>query len=90
MRIGISSSVLSSKSVDRAANSGRSTIENMGIDHGRLDVIVAQKLLNSANVVAAFQQVNCKGVSVRLDFGISRTPYSIEFRAYSTCLESVK
>jgi hypothetical protein len=63
MRIGISSSVMASKSVDRAANSGRSPIKDMGVDHRRLDVAVAQEFLNCPNVVAAFEQMRRKGMT---------------------------
>ena len=35
---------MASKSVERAANSGRSTIEDMGVNHRRLHVAVAQEL----------------------------------------------
>ena len=62
MRIGISSSVMASKSVDRAANSGRSPVEDMGVDHRRLDVAVAQEFLYGSNVIAPFEQVRCEGM----------------------------
>ncbi len=62
MRIGISSSVMASKSVDRAANSGRSPIEDLGIGHRRLDVAVTQKLLDGSNVIAPFKQMRGKGM----------------------------
>ena len=43
MRIGISSSVLAPKSVERAENYGRYPIEDMVGDHRRLDFTVAHK-----------------------------------------------
>ena len=55
MRIGISSSVLASKFVDRTANSGRSPIEDMGVDHRRLDVLVPQQFLHRPEVVTVLQ-----------------------------------
>jgi histone H3/H4 len=33
MRIGISTSAIASKSSDRAANAGRSTVEDVDVDH---------------------------------------------------------
>jgi hypothetical protein len=69
MRIGISSSVMASKSVDRAANSGRSPIEDMGVDHRRLDVAVAQEFLYGSNVIAAFEQVSGEGMPERMASG---------------------
>ena len=39
-----------------------SPIENMGIDHGGFDVLVAEQLLNGADIVAVLEQVGCKGV----------------------------
>jgi hypothetical protein len=55
MRISISSSVIASKSVDRAANSGRSPSEDMGVDHRRLDVLVPQQFLHRPDVVTVLQ-----------------------------------
>jgi len=40
-----------SKSIDRAANSSRSTVEKMGINHGRFDVIMAQEFLDCADAL---------------------------------------
>ena len=53
MRIGISSSALSSKPVHRAAYTRRPPIEDMSIDHGRLDIFMAQELLDRSDVVTA-------------------------------------
>jgi len=45
----------------------------MGIDHRRFDVAVAQRLLDSSNVMAAFEQVGRKGVPE----GVARGPLLI-------------
>ena len=60
MRIGIRTSF--SESIHRAANVRRSTIEDMEMDHRRLDVAVAQKVQDGSDVVAAFEQVGGKGM----------------------------
>ena len=69
MRIGISSSVLASKSIYRAANSGRSPVKDMGVDHRRLYIAVAQKFLYGSNVIAAFEQVSGEGMLERMASG---------------------
>ena len=38
----------------------------MGVNHGGLDIFVAQQLLHGANVVAIFKQVGGKAVSERM------------------------
>ena len=35
----------------------------MGIDHGCLDIIVPEQLLNGSDVVAAFQEMSREGVA---------------------------
>jgi hypothetical protein len=55
MRISIKSSYSISKPVDWAANPGRATVKDMGIDHRRLYVAVTQKFLDGSNIVTAFQ-----------------------------------
>ena len=37
-------------------------IEDVGVDHRRLDVLVAEQLLNSADVVAGHQQMSGEGM----------------------------
>jgi hypothetical protein len=41
MRIGISSSVMASKRVNRTANANGATVAEMGMEHRGLDVLVA-------------------------------------------------
>jgi len=40
-----------------------SFVQDMGIDHGRADVFMAEKFLDGADVVARFKQMRGKGMS---------------------------
>jgi len=62
MWIGIKSSAVTSKSIDWAANTSRSTVEDMGINHRRFDIIMPQKFLHRSYIVPAFEQVSRKGM----------------------------
>jgi len=62
MWIGIKSTTMVLESIDRAANARWSTVENMGVNHRRFDVAMAQKLLNRSNIIPAFEQVSCEGM----------------------------
>jgi len=53
---------MTSERVDGAADASRSPIENMGVDHHRLYVAMAQKLLDGSNVIATFEQVGGEGM----------------------------
>ena len=57
---------MASKSVERAANSGRSTVEHVGMDHRRLHVVMAQKFLYGSNVIATFERVSGEGMLERM------------------------
>ena len=48
------------KPVHRTANTRRTTVEDMGIDHRRFDVTMAQKFLDGSNIVTEFKQVRGK------------------------------
>jgi hypothetical protein len=50
-------------SIERATHGERSLVEDVGVDHGRLDILMAQQFLYGANVVAGFEQVGSKGVA---------------------------
>lgn len=63
MRIGIRTSF--SESIHRAANARRSTIEDMEMDHRRLDAAVAQKVQDGSEVIAVFEQVGGEGMPGR-------------------------
>ena len=45
------------------ANTEKVFAGDMGIDHGCLDVVTTEQLLNRSDVVPIFQQVRCKTVS---------------------------
>ena len=45
-----------SKPVRRTENPTAATIQNMCVNHGCRHILVAQKLLNSSNVIAIFKQ----------------------------------
>jgi hypothetical protein len=53
MRIGIKTSAVSSNSIDWAANTSRSTFEDMGIDHRRFNIIMHQGFLHRSYIVPA-------------------------------------
>lgn len=55
--VGIRSSMMASERVDWAAHADRATVEGMGVDHGRLNILVPQQFLDRSNIVSAFQQV---------------------------------
>jgi hypothetical protein len=46
-----------------AADSQATPVEDVGVDHGCLDVFVTQKLLDGANIVMRFQEVGGKAVT---------------------------
>jgi hypothetical protein len=52
---------MTSKSIDGAANASRSTVEDMGIDHRRFNIIMAQEFLDRPDIVTAFEQLSGKG-----------------------------
>jgi hypothetical protein len=49
--------------VQRAGHAAAALVQNVGVDHGRADVGVAEQLLHGADVVAAFQQVGGEGMA---------------------------
>jgi len=60
MLIGITYHVSTSKSIGRAANTCRATIEDMSIDHRCFDVIMSKEFLHCSYIVATFQQMSAK------------------------------
>jgi hypothetical protein len=52
----------------RAANVEAGTVEDMGVDHSGGDILVAEQLLNGANIVAVLQQMCGKTVPPRKSF----------------------
>jgi|WetSurMetagenome_2_1015567.scaffolds.fasta_scaffold10216_8 hypothetical protein len=69
MRISISTSGFASETINRAANSGWSTFEDMIRDH-HLDVAMIQEFLDRADIVAAFEQMTGEGISERMTSGL--------------------
>jgi hypothetical protein len=59
MRIGIRHL---SKSVQRTPYAGWPRVENMCVNHGRLDILVPQQLLDRSDVVTAFKQMGGEGM----------------------------
>jgi hypothetical protein len=53
-------SAMTSKPIDGAANASRSTVEDMGIDHRRFDIIMAQEFLDRSDIVTASEQLSGK------------------------------
>jgi hypothetical protein len=41
--------------IEWALDSERSTVEDVGVDHGGLDVLVTEQILHRADVVAVFK-----------------------------------
>src|SRR4030095_11132121 len=48
--------------VEWAANGFRTTIQDMGIDHGGLHVLMPEQFLHGPNIVAGFQQLRSERV----------------------------
>lgn len=51
------------QSVSWAADAKRAAVQYVGIDHCGSDVAVAEKLLNCADVMSPFQEVDGKGMA---------------------------
>ena len=49
-----------SKPVGRAVNAAPTTIQNVGINHGRAHILVPQKLLHGSDIIAVLQQTGSK------------------------------
>ena len=52
-----------SLSIERATDGKAAAIKDMGIDHRRFDVFVAEEFLDGANIVPGFQQVGRKAMA---------------------------
>ena len=53
---------MGSKTVHRTANTRRAAVEDMSINHRRLDVTMTQEFLYRSNIVTAFEQVRGEGM----------------------------
>jgi hypothetical protein len=49
--------------VEGAADAGGAAVENVGVDHGGRDILVAQQFLDGADVVAVLEQVGGEAVA---------------------------
>jgi len=52
-----------SKQIHRAHHDGRTTLENMRIDHGGLHIAMTKEVLNGSDVGTALQQVGGKAMA---------------------------
>ena len=55
--------ILNSERIHGTSNTSSASIQNMGIDHRRLHVAMAQKFLGGSDIVAIFQQISGKGMA---------------------------
>ena len=66
------------RSIERAANGHGTAIEDVGVDHGGLDVFMAEQFLDCSNIVPILQQMGGKavpegvGADALVNFGLSR------------------
>ncbi len=49
--------------IQGATHSHTPSIQHMGINHGRFDILVTKQLLYRANVLAILQQMRCKAMA---------------------------
>ncbi len=49
--------------VDRALDPQGASLENVGVDHGRADVLVAEERLDGSDVGSILEQMRCEGVT---------------------------
>lgn len=69
-----------SESIRGASHSLASPVEHLRVDHRRLDVLVAEQLLDGANVVAVFEQMSGKGMAQGVAAGSPLDPYACSVR----------
>src|SRR6266545_3524099 len=75
--------VLGSEAVGRALDASAAAVQNMGVDHGGGHVLVAQKLLDGADVVALTDQLSGKGMAQtvgRCRLGDTGAPHCLRHR----------
>lgn len=63
-------SLSDSHAIQRTADTCRSAVQDMHIDHRRFDIAMLQRLLNRSNVRAAFKQMRGEGMVE----GVARSP----------------
>jgi hypothetical protein len=49
--------------VQRTADASGTSVEDVGVDHGGADVLVAEQLLDGPDIVAVFEEVGDEGVA---------------------------
>jgi hypothetical protein len=57
---GLRRGALSNLGVQRAADGQVAAVEDVGVDHGRFDILVAQELLHCSDITVGFQEVGRK------------------------------
>ena len=57
---------LQSEAISRAVDSPTASVQDMGVDHRRAHVLVAQQLLDGPTIIPVLQQVGRKGVAKRM------------------------
>ena len=53
-------------SIERTSDSQSAPLNDVGIDHRSLDILVAEKVLNGTDVIASFEQVGGEAVAKRV------------------------
>ena len=66
---GMSPSLHLSGEVERAADAERTGLEDVGVDHRRAHVIVAEQLLDGADIVAGLEEVGREAMAQRVATG---------------------
>ena len=69
--------------VEGAADAGRAAVEDVGVDHGCLNILVTEEFLNRSDIVAIFEQVGGEGVAEGV--GSDRFVHSGEFGRLPDC-----
>ena len=63
--------------VGRAPDAQRASIQDVGVDHRRPDIVVAEQFLNRPDVVPHLQQVGGKGMAQRVGGGVLVIPAAL-------------
>jgi hypothetical protein len=71
--------------IGRAANAAAASVQNVRVDHGRPNVLVAQQFLHCANVVAVGQVLLVNRLDIRASFDIRASSFVI---CTAVCLSS--
>ena len=75
--------------VQRTAHGEAALVQDVGVDHGGLDVLVAQQFLDGANIVTRFKQVGGKAMAEGVTTGALVDPGPLDcFPDRLLCLQS--